>query len=133
MGLQLGHEVCNCEFSRDNTSFHGRPSWTTRRTEPRLGAAPAPFRREALRSERGARFDAVVSVRNDALWLRELPPRATLAAAAGGADAVLVKACLSWGGLNDKFAVLPRAHAAAWMRLLEAYYDEVRGTRAGAS
>ena len=46
---------------------------------------------------------------------------------------VATKRCLEWGGLNDKFAVLPRAHAAAWMRLLEAYYDEVRGTRAGAS
>ena len=79
---------------------------------------------EAAEAEGGARFDAVVSVRNDALWLREFPPRAALAEAAGGADAVLVKACLSWGGLNDKFAVLPRAHAAAWMRLLEAYYDE---------
>lgn len=92
--------------------------------------------RDVEAAERAAAqpFDVVLSLRNDALWLREFPSRGALAAgrldatadaAAAGddGDAVLTKACLAWGGYNDKFAVLPRRFAAPWMRLLEAYYD----------
>ena len=51
-------------------------------------------------------------------------PDGTAQAPAPGVDvdgnAAVVKACLAWGGLNDKVAILPRRYAADWMRLLEA-------------
>jgi len=66
-------------------------------------------------------FDFVVKMRADAGWLADAPaPGVTLEG-----SAVVVKECLDWGGLNDKLAIVPRKYAAPWMRLLEAYYDDV--------
>ena len=60
-------------------------------------------------------------MRADAGWLADAPaPGVTLEG-----SAVVVKECLDWGGLNDKLAIVPRKYAAPWMRLLEAYYDDV--------
>ena len=66
-------------------------------------------------------FDFVAKMRADAGWLPDAPaPGVTLEG-----SAVVVKECLDWGGLNDKLAIVPRKYAAPWMRLLEAYYDDV--------
>ncbi|KAH8095845.1 hypothetical protein JL720_3177 [Aureococcus anophagefferens] len=74
-----------------------------------------------LRRATTSAFDFVVKMRADAGWLADAPaPGVTLEG-----SAVVVKECLDWGGLNDKLAIVPRKYAAPWMRLLEAYYDDV--------
>jgi hypothetical protein len=62
----------------------------------------------------------IVKMRADAGWLGDAP--------VVGVDVddsvALVKACASWGGLNDKMVLLPRRYADRWMDLLTAYYDD---------
>ena len=66
------------------------------------------------------RLDHIVKMRADAGWLGDAP--------VVGVDVddsvALVKACASWGGLNDKMVLLPRRYADNWMDLLTAYYDD---------
>ena len=73
-------------------------------------------------------FDFVAKMRADASWLADAPAPYAATRAPGvtlEGSAVAVKKCLDWGGLNDKLAIVPRKYAAPWMRLLEAYYDDV--------
>ena len=69
---------------------------------------------------RHGRLDHIVKMRADAGWLGDAP--------VVGVDVddsvALVKACASWGGLNDKMVLLPRRYADKWMDLLTAYYDD---------
>jgi len=61
-------------------------------------------------------YDAVIRQRNDAYWFQplrlEMFPR----------HKVSVKGCMSWGGINDKFALVPRPFARAWFEILTDYY-----------
>lgn len=70
--------------------------------------------------ERTLKFDFVYKMRADAGWLADAPlPKVHL-----DANVVHVKKCLAWRGINDKLALIPRAYADNWMRLLELYYDD---------
>ena len=59
-----------------------------------------------------------LQIRNDAYWPISPPLPSTLPS-----DAVSAKSCLGFGGLNDKFAFIPRRYASTWMDLLLHYYD----------
>lgn len=77
--------------------------------------------RDVLRWEaRHAPLNSIVKMRADAGWLADAP--------VVGVDVddsvALVKACASWGGLNDKMVLLPRKYADTWMDLLTSYYDD---------
>ncbi|KAJ8604503.1 hypothetical protein CTAYLR_000899 [Chrysophaeum taylorii] len=82
--------------------------------------------RDVERRERveGREFDVLYKMRADAGWLGDAPIFFKQQQHQQEDDAVRVKSCLAWGGINDKFAVIPRRHAENWMRLLEAYYDD---------
>ncbi|KAJ1461737.1 hypothetical protein M885DRAFT_431947 [Pelagophyceae sp. CCMP2097] len=54
-------------------------------------------------------------MRGDTAWVGDAPTP--------NADAVITKACLHWGGINDKVALMPRRFAPHWLGLLEQYYD----------
>ncbi len=62
-------------------------------------------------------FDAVLLHRSDAFFLRDMPPIHTFPR-----GAVSVKDCQSWGGVNDKACVVPRALAALWMEIVVFIY-----------
>lgn len=64
-----------------------------------------------------ASFEFIYKMRADAGWLSEIPVERDY-------DAVRVKRCLSWGGVNDKLAIIPRRFADRWMDLLSLYYDD---------
>eukprot|EP00927_Polykrikos_kofoidii_P048364 TRINITY_DN42622_c0_g1_i1.p1 TRINITY_DN42622_c0_g1~~TRINITY_DN42622_c0_g1_i1.p1 ORF type:complete len:375 (-),score=43.40 TRINITY_DN42622_c0_g1_i1:115-1239(-) len=60
-----------------------------------------------LRSEeeRGGSYQSVIRVRDDTLVVRPVAPSIMT-----NLTAVKVKACMSWGGINDKLAFMPREH-----------------------
>ncbi|CAK0789091.1 unnamed protein product [Prorocentrum cordatum] len=53
----------------------------------------------------GARYAAVLKVRDNTLALRPVVPELLVSI-----DKVVVKRCASWGGVNDKVMALPRKH-----------------------
>ena len=75
--------------------------------------------RDVLLDEKNRKFDLIFKMRADAGWLADAP----VAGKDLDMNAVAVKKCLSWDGVNDKLALIPRAYAGSWLSLLEAYYD----------
>jgi len=61
-------------------------------------------------------YDVVIRQRSDAYWLAPLVIKSL------PHDAVSVKKCAHYGGVNDKIAVIPRQFAKHWMELLLDYY-----------
>ena len=71
-----------------------------------LQAAERAWGVAAARSPNLPFFRWVILVRNDAFWIRDILP--SLPDSLPSTNHVATKDCLEWGGLNDKFAILPR-------------------------
>mmetsp|Transcript_5619 Transcript_5619/g.7253 ORF Transcript_5619/g.7253 Transcript_5619/m.7253 type:complete len:216 (+) Transcript_5619:24-671(+) len=78
--------------------------------------------RDVIRAEHltSSKFDFIFKMRADSGWLGDT----AVVYRDIEADAVAVKACLEWEGVNDKLALIPRRYANKWMDLLSAYYDD---------
>ena len=71
-------------------------------------------------------FDVILLIRGDAYWAQAIPSLESLSL-----EKIHVKQCLSWKGVNDKFAILPRNFAVPWMNLLGAYYNDTLSEMGG--